>query len=51
MKESTKILVFLIMFAVFDTVIPVPITAIILIYVLLEKPEWFKSIVSKVYNT
>jgi hypothetical protein len=51
MKENTKILIYLIMFAIIDTVIPIPITAIILIYILSEKPVWFKDIVSQIYNT
>ena len=50
MKKRTEILVYLIVFAIIDIVIPIPITAIILIYVLLEKPEWFKKLVSEIYH-
>jgi hypothetical protein len=49
MKTSTKILLYLIVFAFFDIVIPVPLTAGILIYVLLVKPHWFKNLVSEIY--
>jgi hypothetical protein len=51
MKTSSKTLIYLILFAIFDTVIPVPITAIILIYVLLEKPDWFESLVRQIYQS
>ena len=50
MKTNKKILIFLILFAVIDTVIPIPFTTIMLIYVLLEKPEWFKDLVEQVYK-
>lgn len=49
MEKTTKILIYLIILAAFDVAIPIPITAIILIYVLLAKPAWFKDIVSEVY--
>ena len=51
MKTSNKILIYLILFAVFDTVIPIPITAIIMIYVLLEKPAWFENLVRQIYQS
>lgn len=50
-KTRTKILLYLLLFAVIDTVIPVPITAIVLISVLFNKPEWFKNLVSEIYST
>jgi hypothetical protein len=50
MNTSRKILIYLILFAIIDTVIPVPITAIIMIYVLLEKPAWFKKLVGEIYQ-
>ena len=51
MKTNRKILIWLILFALVDTVIPVPITTLILIYVLLEKPDWFKTLVGQVYQS
>ncbi|CAB1057019.1 hypothetical protein D1BOALGB6SA_1758 [Olavius sp. associated proteobacterium Delta 1] len=51
MKTNRNVLIYLILFAIIDTVIPVPITAIILIYVLLEKPDWFKKLVGQIYQT
>jgi len=50
MKSHTKILVWLIVFALLDTIIPIPFTTILLIYVLLEKPLWFKKMVTQVYD-
>jgi len=50
MKSNTKILIYLIIFALFDMIIPVPFTTILLIYVLLEKPLWFKKLVAEVYE-
>ena len=51
MNTSRKILIYLILFAIFDTVIPVPVTAIILIYVVLEKPDWFEKLVGEIYQS
>jgi hypothetical protein len=50
MKTSNKILIYLIIFAIIDTAIPIPITAILLIYVLTEKPAWFKNLVTRIYS-
>ena len=50
MRLPTKILLYLIIFAVFDMVIPIPFTALLLIYVLLEKPPWFVKLVSEIYQ-
>lgn len=50
MKLKTKILLFLLVFALVDTVIPVPLTAILLMYVLWEKPAWFPNLVREVYD-
>ena len=50
MKANRKILIYLIIFAILDTVIPVPMTAIMLIYVLLEKPDWFANLVGQIYT-
>lgn len=50
MKTKTKILLCLIVLALVDTVIPVPITNILLIYVLYQKPDWFRGLVSEIYH-
>ncbi|EFK12350.1 conserved hypothetical protein [delta proteobacterium NaphS2] len=50
MKPKTKILAYLVAFAFIDTAIPVPLTALLLIYVLSEKPPWFRELVREVYD-
>ena len=50
MKPRTNILIYLIVLAVVDTVIPAPIAVLMLIYVLLRKPDWFKEAVLEVYR-
>jgi hypothetical protein len=49
MNTNTKTLIYLVVLAVFDLVIPIPITAGILIYVFLVKPPWFRDLVSEIY--
>ncbi len=50
MKTNTKILIYLIVFAIFDMIIPIPFTATLLIYVLLARPQWFKDLVTEIYG-
>lgn len=50
MKLRGKILTILIFLAIADAVIPIPFTTILLIYVLLEKPLWFKKITIDMYS-
>jgi hypothetical protein len=49
MKTNTKIMIYLFVLALLDMIIPIPFTALILIYVILEKPAWFKNIVTDIY--
>ncbi len=51
MKTTTKILIFLIALAVADIVIPVPIATFMLIYVLYQKPAWFRDLLEEVYRS
>lgn len=50
MKTTTKVLIFLAVLALADTIIPLPITALMLIYVLYQRPVWFKEIFDEVYR-
>ena len=50
MKSNTKILICLIILALLDMFIPIPFTALLLIYVILERPSWFKKLVMEVYE-
>ena len=51
MKTNIKILIYLTILALVDMIIPIPFTAIMLIYVVLEKPLWFKNIFNEIYNS
>jgi hypothetical protein len=50
METKSKILTYLVIFAIFDLIIPFPVTAVLLIYVLFEKPIWFKEYVMEIYK-
>lgn len=50
MNLKTKIFISLIVLAVVDMVIPIPFTTILLIYVLIGKPPWFRKMVTDVYG-
>ena len=51
MKINTKIMIYLSILALFDMIIPIPFTALILIYVIFEKPAWFRNLVIDIYNS
>jgi hypothetical protein len=40
----------LLLFAVVDAIIPIPFAEIILLYVLIKKPLWFREMVDRVYS-
>ena len=50
MSLKTQILIYIIVLAAFDTIIPIPITALVLIHVLYQKPRWFKEWFEEVYR-
>lgn len=50
MKTKTKIMVYLSVLAILDMIIPIPFTALILIYVVLEKPAWFEKFSTEIYS-
>ena len=51
MKTVTKLMIYLCVLALLDAVIPIPFTTILLIYVVIEKPEWFRKMVDDVYGS
>lgn len=51
MKTNTKIVVYLSILALLDMIIPIPFTALMLIYVILVKPAWFINLVTDIYNS
>jgi hypothetical protein len=50
MTIKTKCLIILILLAMVDMVIPLPIIGALLIYVLFWRPPWFKNIVVEIYG-
>jgi len=50
MNTKTKTMVYLSILALLDMIIPIPFTALVLIYVVLEKPAWFESLVTEIYS-
>ncbi len=48
--NKNNILVFLIIGAVIDTLIPVPIMTMILLFVYFQKPDWFIRLVRDIYK-
>jgi hypothetical protein len=50
MKRNSKTLAVLILLAVVDTFIPLPITALMLFYVMAARPSWFRKEVDLIYQ-
>jgi len=50
MSTNKQVLFNLIGLGLVDTVIPIPIVAIILIYVTIRKPTWFRDMVRDIYG-
>ena len=50
MKTNRKLMIYLSILALLDMIIPIPFTALMLIYVILEEPVWFRSLVDDVYH-
>jgi hypothetical protein len=51
MRLKTRALIALIVLSIVDVVVPIPIVGIILIFVALHKPPWFRDLVCEVYET
>lgn len=47
---KTKHLICLISLAILDMLIPIPIVAIALIFIMLQKPAWFRDWVDEIYR-
>ena len=50
MTNKSQLLIYLILLLVFDTLLPLPITAGILLYVVLKQPMWFRDLYHLVYK-
>jgi hypothetical protein len=51
MTIKTKCLIALILLAMVDMVIPLPIIGALLIYILLQRPPWFRNVVTDIYSS
>jgi hypothetical protein len=51
MSAKTRILMTLIFLGLIDIVIPLPIVALILMYVVIQRPTWFTAMVHDIYGT
>ena len=51
MKPRSKILVYISLLILIDTIpLPLPVTALVLLYVVLQRPTWFSDMVRQVYQ-
>ena len=50
MNIRNKIILILILLGLIDILIPIPIIGLILIYVVIQKPPWFKDLVKDIYR-
>ena len=50
MTIKTKTFIALLLLCLVDTGIPFPIIGVILIYVLLKRPPWFKNVAAEIYG-
>ena len=51
MSVKTQVLLYLIVLSVSDILIPLPITAMVLIMVLYRRPKWFRDLVNEIYRS
>ncbi|MDP6775587.1 MAG: hypothetical protein QGI83_02355 [Candidatus Latescibacteria bacterium] len=50
MTPENRVLVYLGLLAFVDIFTPIPIVAAILVYVVFQKPPWFRDLVGQVYG-
>ena len=50
MTVKTKLLIYLSILCLLDMAIPIPFAALMLLYVIFEKPRWFKNLVIDIYK-
>lgn len=49
-KKQSQLILTLCVLCAIDLVVPIPILGLVLIYVVLEKPAWFREWVQEVYG-
>jgi hypothetical protein len=51
MNIRNKTLLALILLCVVDVVIPLPITGLVLVYVVVQRPPWFVDLANRIYRS
>jgi hypothetical protein len=51
MSTKNQILIYILVVGFLDMIIPIPITALVLIHILYQKPSWFRRWVEEVYRS
>jgi hypothetical protein len=51
MNIRNKVLVGLILLCVVDVLIPLPITGLVLVYVVVQRPPWFVDLANRIYRS
>ena len=51
MNIRNKTLLALILLCVVDVVIPLPITGLVLVYVVVQRPPWFVDLADRIYRS
>ena len=50
-STKTQVLLYLIVLSICDIIIPLPLTAMMLIMVLYRRPQWFRDLVREIYRS
>ena len=50
MTPKTQLMIYVILLLLVDTIVPLPITTVILLYVVLQRPAWFAKLYHQVYK-
>lgn len=50
MKNKTALVVMLVLISIVDALIPLPIIGLILLYVIMDRPAWFREAVREIYR-
>jgi len=49
MTARTKVIIVLCLAGLVDTVLPFPVLAVVCLYVVATRPQWFRNLVRRVY--
>lgn len=49
MSPRTKVIIWLSVIGVIDVIVPVPVAAVVGVYIVATRPPWFRELVEKLY--